>query len=408
MGFQRPFGILFAIFGLSSVTITTSPLSQQLFNAIQVDLGNEGVIRSKESLEYGKLENPVRNELKILGQSHHLCTRDEIKQGAWLPVRLRKPPYISKTSHLRCYPMEAYKKNHWDTYDWFPNSNCEFVPWKTQKFCSIVKRATILIIGDSLSWEHFSSMAQLLGLRVLQSAQHVSKAQQRNHVQLACNDTVRIVFRRDDLLTNLTESIKRAFPQVVVVNRGAHYQNDTKFLPAIQHNIEELKSWKEACKRMNIRCHLFWRTSVPGHPLCFKMNFTKPSNNLSEMEAWVKNFSNYDNHTIKYHWYDYKRQNDLVLEMLDKMMDDEYDVMDAYHLNMLRPDEHRAHEGDCLHNCYPGKMDVYSRLLLHFLMMRRSSEDTKDLEDRYNRAMIRKSQEDAKNQEDRHNRAIRH
>ena len=63
--------------------------------------------------------------------------------------------------------------------------------------------------------------------------------------------------------------------------------------------------------------------------------------------------------------------------------------MDAYYLNVLRPDEHRAHQKDCLHNCYPGKMDVYNRLLLHYVRMRRSRYDTQRQIDRYNEAMKR-------------------
>ena len=57
-----------------------------------------------------------------------------------------------------------------------------------------------------------------------------------------------------------------------------------------------------------------------------------------------------------------------------------YRVIDTYHLNMLRPDEHRAHTNDCLHNCYPGKMDVQNQLLLHFLKMDRSAHDVQRLE----------------------------
>jgi hypothetical protein len=47
---------------------------------------------------------------------------------------------------------------------------------------------------------------------------------------------------------------------------------------------------------------------------------------------------------------------------------------------MLRPDEHRAHQTDCLHNCYPGKMDVYNHLLLHHLTMQRTVEDVQQLQ----------------------------
>jgi hypothetical protein len=317
--------------------------------------------------------------------STQVCSREEIKTGSWTPVTLNEPPYITKTTHLRCYPKSDYENGDWKTYKWKPAAGCEFSEWDPSQFCSLMKRATVLTIGDSLSWEHFSSLGQLLGLRVHQSAQHESKLFSKNHVQLACNNQVRLVFRRDDLLTNLTEAIESTFPQVIVMNRGAHYVNDTRLVSGLQQNIEEIKAWQSKCRERNMKCHLFWRTSVPGHPLCNQVNYTGPNNNLEAMEASIANLSHYNNHTILYHWYDYQHQNELVLDILKRNLGDDFDVLDAYHLNVLRPDEHRAHQGDCLHNCYPGKMDVYSQLMLHFLKMRRDSDDVDalvDLQDR--------------------------
>lgn len=197
---------------------------------------------------------------------------------------------------------------------------------------------------------------------------------------------VRLVFRRDDILSNITGAINDAFPEVLVFNRGAHYVNDSRLISGIQTNIEEVKNWKSRCKAMGIRCHAFWRTSVPGHPNCDRINFSEPVNNLEAMEAWISNRSNYNNRTIKYHWYDYQHQNELVLSLLQQELKDDFDVLDAYYLNILRPDEHRAHQGDCLHSCYPGKMDVYNRLLLHFLYMRRTWEDVYQLKNVFEKA----------------------
>ena len=56
-----------------------------------------------------------------------------------------------------------------------------------------------------------------------------------------------------------------------------------------------------------------------------------------------------------------KHQNQLMLDAFSKS-GLTYQVIDAYDINILRPDQHT----DCLHSCYPGKMDVYSQLLLHF------------------------------------------
>jgi hypothetical protein len=57
---------------------------------------------------------------------------------------------------------------------------------------------------------------------------------------------------------------------------------------------------------MGMSCQLFWRTSVPGHPECHK--FEAPVNDLQRVEAHISNLSLYNDHTLKYHWYDYQHQ----------------------------------------------------------------------------------------------------
>jgi uncharacterized radical SAM superfamily Fe-S cluster-containing enzyme len=104
--------------------------------------------------------------------------------------------------------------------------------------------------------------AQLLGLKIRQNMQHESKLYQRNVVKLACNQTVRLAFRRDDLLTNISVAIEETFPQVLVINRGAHFINDTRFVPALRRNLEEINDWYGKCHGMNMTCHLFWRSTV--------------------------------------------------------------------------------------------------------------------------------------------------
>lgn len=51
-----------------------------------------------------------------------------------------------------------------------------------------------------------------------------------------------------------------------------------------------------------------------------------------------------------------------------------YGKMDGYSVNSLRPDEHKhGYAGDCLHTYLPGD-EIYSRLLLHMLQLRRLQE----------------------------------
>ena len=323
-----------------------------------------------------------------------LCSRDEIREGSWEPVFLDAPPYFPKTVHLQCYPESEYKSGKWThTYEWVPAAasanKCDFSEWNRDDFCRLMKRATILVIGDSLSFEHYRSLGHLLGIHISQFSQHKSKEEQSNIVNYVCRKQTRIVYRRDDLLSNVRHAIfeENTFPQVIVMNRGAHYQNDTMLMSGMGKVATALNDWKLKCENFNITCHVLWRTSVPGHPNCANNNFNHPVNNIHAMEALINDRSNYNNRTIKYHWFDYQHQNKMVVDMLTKQQNLLHktstpfflEIMDAYYLNILRPDEHRAHQGDCLHNCYPGKMDVYNQLLLHFLKMQRGQGDVESL-----------------------------
>jgi hypothetical protein len=386
-----------------------------------------------------------------------LCSRQQIQSGQWVPVTLDQPPYVTKTKHLRCYPSEYYKQNFL-SWDWQPTDEfCRLLPWDLPDFCRLVQAATVSIIGDSLSWEQYSSLLQLAGQRVHQNDQHRSKSSKLNHVQYACRGEskgdntnkptgTKFVFRNDARLTQITDSIQQDFPVVLILNRGAHYVNDTVLTDDMRETIvPAVQEWWRECQKHHLKCHLFWRTTVPGHVGCDQMKsenedannsskvvqtkeavnltvyntdlhrFPQPVNDLAFMEARLYNQSLYtEKQWEKFHWQDFPRQNQLVLKELSRSMsissssslvpsttDDDNDnatlslsplsvtIIDAYELNMLRPDEHRAHQTDCLHNCYPGKMDVYNQLLLHHLTMQRTAEDVQALQKLQQRARAR-------------------
>ena len=314
-----------------------------------------------------------------------LCSRSQVINGTWVATQLSNGPlYITPTVHLRCYPREHFDQRPFPTWKWVPRESstktsgaaavtCEWTTWRSTTFCNMLPAATVLIIGDSLSWEHYASLVQLLGIHTHQGYQHQSKQLSMNIGQAVCDGKTRILYRRDDRLQNVTGALVEASeppPTVLILNRGAHYVNDTLLLQDIRTVIQEIKvHWWEPCQRYGLTCHLFWRTSVPGHPHCG--NFTQPVNDLVQIQRWIENPQNYDNKTMQYHWQDYQHQNELVLHELEQS-GLPFRILDAYYLNVRRPDEHRAHQGDCLHNCYPGKMDVFSQLLLHSLRQDRS------------------------------------
>ena len=105
---------------------------------------------------------------------------------------------------------------------------------------------------------------------------------------------------------------------------------------------------------------MVWRTTVPGHPQC--PSYTEPTTNSTDLERLI------EDHGVSrhYHWHEFQRQNLLIEHVLSESGVD-YEMLDAYHLNILRPDMHRVSTNDCLHSCLGSKLDVYSQLLLHIL-----------------------------------------
>jgi len=369
-----------------------------------------------------------------------LCTRRQIigPESSWQRALVPQLPYRTPTVHLQCPERTAAVESksdsdsdggsrrdlYYETWDWKIGNNatsaastttsnsptgpaCDFTKWRETKFCSLLSGGPvrILIAGDSLSWEHYASLVQLLGHKTRQGYQFQSKFLQQTVGQNVCpGNAVRIEYRRDDRLSNLSGALLQDGggdddstngsaappPTVLILNQGAHYMNDTLLLENLRSNVAAVEQWLDRCDQLQIKCHFFWRTTVPGHPHCStdptatslaspssSIRFDRPASNKTSMESYVEDMSNYDENTLKYHWYDFRRQNELVEEELGRLLPPRhrYRIIDAYHLNVLRPDQHRSWQGDCLHSCYPGKMDVYSRLLLHYLRLDRTSEN---------------------------------
>ena len=309
-----------------------------------------------------------------------LCSREEVRDGFWRPVTLEKPPYIplKQMENSECYPDDYDPDNvfpegvPYETWEWTPWSastgECELTRWSKGAFCSVMRqhysnangKSTLVIVGDSLSMEHYNSFLELLGLDfVLQKWNW-----KVSFVRHTCDDNVKLVYRGDGRFVRMPTILAEDKPNVLIANRGAHYVQDDEFVKETLEIIPHLQRWQAECSS----CVFVYRTSVPGHPKCEE--FTQPTNNTREMEDRIANKSMYDAIELeKWHWWDYKRQNELVQDLLTQNSID-YRVIDGYDLNILRPDEHRGGKPnrDCLHGCYPGKVDTYSDILLHILL----------------------------------------
>jgi len=164
-------------------------------------------------------------------------------------------------------------------------------------------------------------------------------------------------WKRDFYLTSVSQIIDDYAPDILILNRGAHYKPDIELIHHLNHSVvNSISNWQESCKQNGRRCHFVWRTTVPGHLNCSK--YSKPSNSIEEMEKLVSTSS-------PYNWDKFKDQNKLVLDLLENTASIAYELMDAYFINILRPDAHPSGK-DCLHSCLP-KESIYSFITLHLL-----------------------------------------
>lgn len=334
-----------------------------------------GIKRKNNTVSSPSQHSDYQNPNHVDNHKLPLCKREDIYQGEWVQVSLTEVPYVP---HIRCLPKEHYKPGRkWDTWDWQPSAvqsrNCTLLRWNASHFCSLTHHATIAILGDSLSWEHYASLVQLLGLTVSEHHQLVSQAKRTMVVNYVCERQVRLVYLRDDYLTHITYIINTMSPNLLVLNRGAHFTKDNRLTTDLREITAELKDWQTSCKTSQSSCHLMVRTTVPGHPNCW--NFTRPAKSVRKMETLVGDRSRYnETDRRKFHWYDFQRQN-LISLGIYQQANLSFDVLDGYYINILRPDDHRIRVNDvdkfdCLHSCFPGKMDLYNQLLLHFLQKR--------------------------------------
>lgn len=272
----------------------------------------------------------------------HLCSLSEISEGQWVNMTYDKLHYVPTSLTKRC--PNAKEGKAWQTWEWQPSSACEFARFDQEKFCQLAKNNTIAIIGDSISLDHYLSLTHLLGAPMPIPRPRDKHAQLQSQV---CNDTVHLVGQRDFFLEDIANLANEIFPDVIIVNRGAHYVPDNALIRDFGKRIfPHLLDWKVQCqKQQHRKCLLIWRTTVPGHPNCTA--YTKPASSVNEMEKIIQS------HDGPYNWHEFSHQNDLVLELFSNqnhstsLLLDVW-ILDAYRINILRPDLHVGAK-DCLH-----------------------------------------------------------
>ena len=315
--------------------------------------------------------NKLIEVLMDVQKKTYYCSREELKQGRWKEITLPEPYYIPPEGYYvgvhKGSVCRDFFPTNFNTYEWVPNNSksnrygrCVFHPWSADEFCSL-GLSSIAFVGDSLSWEHYSSLVMSLGLHSNPNDMFVSRRGNKNFITLGgCNDTLRLIFRRSDQLEMVPQVIQEEKPQVLVLNKGSHAVSDEVYEAGWNSTMEALEEYERELVKTGLPNLFFFRTTVPGHPQC--QNYDSPVNNITQMEEVIANKSSYPG---KFRWWQFKAQNEIMEKLLASSSLRNFHIIDAYDINILRPDRHRP--PDCLHNCFPGKTEVYNQIMLHYL-----------------------------------------
>lgn len=168
---------------------------------------------------------------------------------------------------------------------------------------------------------------------------------------------------------------------VVILNRGVHYVDDTTLQAQTSALAQELaRAARQRARSQPGRPaqRLFWRTSVPGHANC-----TSRSTLLPKPYVPPPGYGDHSRGAAagdqsappgrQYGWEHVAGQNALVRTALEAKLGGAIEFLDAARLSNRRADRHALWGGsatvkDCLHYCSPGPVDDWNALLAHALL----------------------------------------
>lgn len=283
------------------------------------------------------------------------------RKGEYIRTNTSQPYFPTDTWQNACARRgQAY--THWK---WKPaHRSCEGLIDRLEQaeLCRVplAQRSNrvlrILFVGDSMSFQMYSSLALLSS-----DAIHISEADQRHRTGSTsvslCDQKIVLTYVRNDYLTvdackyclNFWQFVPNH--DVIVFNRGAHVLDN-------ESTHRQMVNFSTILASSAQKQRLIWRTTAVGHPDC--ENQTEPT--VLETRTSVSTPS-----TQEYKWAAIKEQNDVMLNILANHSL-RYEVLDAYTMSIDRRDRHHGKRADgkvdCLHYCLPGVPDTWSRALI--------------------------------------------
>jgi len=164
-----------------------------------------------------------------------------------------------------------------------------------------------------------------------------------------CADKIAVTRSKLYLFNDLSATILRLRPNILVINHGAHASDDGDMRAVFNNMKKEMENLALSEIKKNLQ--VVWKSNNPGHVNC--ANFSSP-------EGYV--FKQYPVAIDWYHWSDFPRWDEMAYNFTLQMNWKYLNLSPLYG----RPDAHPG-DGDCLHYCLPGPIDLSSILLLQML-----------------------------------------
>lgn len=245
----------------------------------------------------------------------------------------------------------------WYGYRWTPHQpGCAPAVEKfySLKPCDVIHGKSLLIIGDSISYQTFCSLLLQQGIQVPEKWQGTQP-----HFA-ACNNTSTVSYIRNDCLSDNCKCgdvcqqfwVKIKLFDIVVVNRGAH----ARFVTPDSYEAE-LQGFARTFKQLfpqGSKPMLVFRSTMPGHlghgQVTGDRSF-RAHGTAAEYEDVGKK---------RYDWEFFEKYNYIAFSVLSSQLAGRFQFVDSFALASQRADRHL----DPLHYCLPGPPDDWVRLLL--------------------------------------------
>ena len=284
------------------------------------------------------------------------CWADASKKGGtWIaaaPLYNTTAGYYGRT-HYRLVPAPE------SSWSWQPAARCREPgrPFIRAESCSLLSGRALLVVGDSLSSEVFFSLANALA----ESFEQLDLTFSTDTIRV-CSGTLQLDYVRNDRVSLVREVrmeggyAHEEFPWVtrlekkgfdfVLLNRGAHFENDTIVLRA----VEEALAFAEAAAPA---ATIVWHTTARGQLDTDKHFDDEPLKEDLGPDELAK---------LPHHWGLFGAQNAAILDLIARHFPHVV-VLDVAPALGLR----RDHHVDGLHCVMPGPLDHVAETLLHYL-----------------------------------------